>query len=213
MEVYGGILSPFVSRVVLTARHKGIKHKLSVPAGGIKSPEFLKINPLGKMPAIKDGATTLFESAVIVEYLEAKYKKKRLLPANAAEAAKARTIAAVFAEYIQSPTLALFRHLDPTKRDQAVVDAKIAEINKGLDVAEKLLSGKRWAAGAKFGYADVFAVPAIFFLNALVPMVGVANPIGKRKKLAKYAAAVKKDKMTGTVLNEMAEGLKAFAAR
>ena len=210
MEVYGGILSPYVSRVILTARHKGIKHKLTMPEGGIKSPEYLKINPLGKIPAIKDGSTILFESAVIVDYLDAKYKTKRLLPANAAEAAKVRMIAAVFAEYVQAPMLALFRHLDPTKRDQAVVDAKLAEIAKGLDVAEKLLSGKSWAAGAKFGFADVFAVPAMFFINAMMPGFGIADPIGGRKKLAKYYKVIQKDKMTGPVLGEMGEALKNF---
>ena len=210
MDIYGGILSPYVARVVLTARHKGIKHKVIMPEGGLKSPEFLKLNPLGKIPTIKDGANVLFESSVIVDYLEAKYKKNRIVPAKASDVAKARLLAAVFAEYIQTPTLALFRQMDPTKRDQAIVDAKVAEVNKGLDVAEKLLSGKKYAAGAKFSIADVYAVPALFFLHALLPRVGVADPIGGRKKLAKYAAAVKKDKLCGGVMGEMGEALKSF---
>ena len=78
MDVYGGILSPYVARVILTARHKGIKHKLKMPTGGLKSPEFLALNPMGKIPTIKDGSTVLYESSVIVDYLEAKYKKKRI---------------------------------------------------------------------------------------------------------------------------------------
>lgn len=210
MDVYGGILSPYVARVILTARHKGIKHKLIMPEGGLKSPEFLKLNPLGKIPTIKDGATVLYESSVIVDYLDAKYKKNRIVPAKASDGAKARLLAAVFAEYIQAPTLALFRQRDPAKRDQAVVDGKIAEVNKGLDVAEKLLAGKKWAAGAKLSIADVYAVPALFFLGALLPAFGVNDPIGGRKKLAKYLAAVKKDKLTSKVLGEMGEALKSF---
>lgn len=210
MDVYGGILSPYVARVIITARHKGIKHKLIMPQGGLKSPEFLKLNPLGKIPTIKDGATVLFESGVIVDYLDAKYKKNRIVPAKASDAAKARLLAAVFAEYIQAPTLALFGQRDPAKRNQAVVDGKIAEVNKGLDVAEKMMAGKKWAAGAKLSIADVYAVPALFFLGALLPAFGVTDAIGGRKKLAKYAAAVKKDKLTSAVLGEMAEALKSF---
>ena len=139
MDVYGGILSPYVARVILTARHKGIKHKLKMPTGGLKSPEFLALNPMGKIPTIKDGSTVLYESSVIVDYLEAKYKKKRIIPASAKDAAKARLIATVFSEYVQGPTLALFRQRDPAKRDQKIVEEKLAEINRGLDVVEKLL--------------------------------------------------------------------------
>ncbi|MBL8643625.1 MAG: glutathione S-transferase N-terminal domain-containing protein, partial [Rhodospirillaceae bacterium] len=113
MDVYGGILSPYVARVVLTARHKGIKHKLKMPEGGLKSPAYLALNPLGKMPALKDGATVLYESAVIVDYLDAKFKKKRIVPAAAKDAAKARLLATVFAEYVQAPTMVLLRQRNP----------------------------------------------------------------------------------------------------
>ena len=210
MDVYGGILSPYVARVIMTARHKGIKHKLIMPEGGLKAPQFLAMNPLGKIPTIKDGATVLFESSVIVDYLDAKYKKNRIVPAKASDGAKARLLAAVFAEYIQTPTLALFRQRDPKTRDQKIVDGKIAEVAKGLDVAEKLLSGKKFAAGAKLTIADIYAVPCLFFLHALLPAFGVNDPIGGRKKLAKYAAGMKKDKLASGILAEMAEGMKSF---
>ncbi|MDX2143053.1 MAG: glutathione S-transferase family protein [Rhodospirillaceae bacterium] len=210
MEVYGGILSPYVARVILTARHKGVKHKLTMPPGGLKTPEYLALNPLGKIPTIKDGSTVLYESSVIVDYLDAKYKKKRIVPASAKDAARARLIATVFAEYVQAPTLALFRQRDPATRDQKVVEEKLAEIGRGLDVIEKLLSGKTWAAGAKFTIADVYAVPCWFFVQAMLPQFGVAAPAGGRKKLAKYIAKIQKDKLTATIMNEMGEAMKSF---
>lgn len=210
MDVYGMILSPYVARVVLTARHKGIKHKLKMPSGGLKSPEYMALNPLGKIPTIKDGATVLYESSVIVDYLDAKYKKKRIIPASAKEAARARLLATIFAEYVQAPTLALMRQSDPATRDQKVVEEKLAEVKRGLDVVEKMLSGKTWAAGSKFTIADVYAVPCWFFMSALLPNFGMADPTGGRKKLGKYAAKLKKEKLTSTVLAEMAEGMKNF---
>jgi len=210
MDVYGQILSPYVARVILTARHKGIKHKIKMPEGGLKSPAYLALNPLGKIPTIKDGATTLYESSVIIDYLDAKYKKKRIIPAGAKDAAKARLLAMVFAEYVQVPTLSLFRQRDPATRDQKIVEEKLAEVNRGLDVIEKLLSGKTWAASAKFTIADVYAVPCWFFITAMLPQFGLTDPIGKRKKLRKYITKLEKDKLTSGVLQEMGEGLKSF---
>jgi glutathione S-transferase len=210
MDVYGGILSPYVARVILTARHKGLKHKLIMPQGGLKTPEYLALNPLGKIPTLKDGSTVLYESAVIVDYLDAKYKKKRIVPASAKDAAKARLIATVFAEYVQAPTLALFRQRDPATRDQKIVEEKLADVGRGLDVIEKLLSGKAWAAGAKFTIADAFAVPCWFFVEAMLPQFGLADATAGRKKLGKYIAKIKKDKLTSAVLNEMGEAMKNF---
>jgi glutathione S-transferase len=210
MDVYGGILSPYVARVILTARHKGIKHKLKYPDGGLRSPAYLAMNPLGKIPTMKDGSTILYESSVIVDYLDAKYKAKRIVPASAKDAAKARLLATVFAEYVQGPTLALFRQRDPATRDQKVVEEKLAEVSRGLDVVEKLLSGKTWAAGAKFTIADIYAVPCYFFMSALLPQFGMPDPTGGRKKLRKYVAKITKDKLTATVLAEMGEAMKNF---
>jgi glutathione S-transferase len=210
MDVYGGILSPYVARVVLTARHKGIKYKLKMPEGGLKSAAYLAMNPLGKMPTIKDGGATLYESSVIVDYLDAKYKKKRVIPASAKDAAKARLLATVFAEYVQVPTMALLRQRNPATRDQKVIEEKLAEIGRALDVVEKLLSGKTWAAGAKFSVADIYAVPCWFFVMTLVPQFGQPDVIGGRKKLGKYIAKITKDKMTSALLAEMGEAMKNF---
>ncbi len=210
MDVYGAILSPYVARVVLTARHKGIKHKLKMLEGGIKSPAYLAMNPLGKMPVIKDAGTTLFESSVIIDYLDAKYKKKRIIPSTAKDAAKARLLATIFAEYVQVPTMALLRQRDPATRDQKVIEEKIAEINRGLDVVEKQLSGKGWACGTKLSVADVYAVPCWFFVNAILPQFGVIDPTGGRKKLGKYVAKLNKEKLTSGLLGEMGEAMKNF---
>ena len=213
MDIFGVMYSPFTARVVLAARHKGIKHKLSMPKDGTKTPAYLKLNPLGKAPVMKDGATVLFESGVIVEYLDAKYKKKRIVPTNPKAMAQARLIAALFAEYVQPHIFALWGQADPAKRDQALVDGKLAEINKGLDIIEGRLKAAPYAAGDKFTIADCYAVPVLFWLDALLTPVGVADPLGGRKKLKKYAAKVRKDKLIGGVLAEMAEGLKQMQNR
>ena len=209
MELYGRIYSPYMARVVIAARHKKIKHKIVEPEGGNKSPAFLKMNPLGKMPVMKDGKTILFESAVILEYVDAKFKKNRLVPAAAKAGAQVRLISAMFAEYVQPAIFALFGQRDPAKRDMAVVEAKKAELDRMLDVVEGLLLAKPYAAGSKLSHADCYAVPALLFLHVIARILGFEKPLGDRKKLSRYMAKVRKDKLLNGVFTEMEQGLKA----
>tara|TARA_R110000868_G_scaffold85324_1_gene240145 strand:- start:547 stop:1191 length:645 start_codon:yes stop_codon:yes gene_type:complete len=210
MDIYGSILSPFAARVVLAARYKGIPHKLLLPKGGIKSPAFLKMNPMGKMPTIKDGPTVLFESGVILEYMNAKYKKKPIVPAAVKAAAQARLIGAIFAEYVQPAMFGLFAQTDPAKRDQKVVDEKLAALTQALDAAEKLMVAKPFAAGARFTIADCYVAPALFFLHAIIPQVSSEPVLGKRPKLKRYYAKAQKQKLLGGVMDEMGEAMKAY---
>lgn len=215
MIIYGSIFSPYCARVALAARFKGIKHKFEAPVGGgYKSPEFLKMNPLGKVPTLKDGKTVVFESAVIVDYMDAKKKTKGLVPKAAKAAAEARMVAAVVGDYVHGAVGKLFAHMGAldgsSPRDQKAIDAVIGELNKYLDIAEQVIAAKPYAAGAKFTVADVFALPSLAFMNLFVPLFGVANPIGGRKKLARYMAKARKDKLMGGVMKDMEDGFRAW---
>src|SRR4051812_17104649 len=126
MEIFGSILSPFVARVVMMARHKGLSYTLTMPKDGLKSPDFLKLSPFGRMPAIRDGKTVLYESGVILDYLDAKHKKKRIVPAAPNAAAHVRLIAAICSEYLQPTCFSLFAQIKPATRDQKIVDEKMA---------------------------------------------------------------------------------------
>jgi len=210
MDIYGVMFSPFTARAVLAARLKGIKHKVSMPKDGNKSESFLKMNPLGKMPVLKDGSLAVFESMVIVEYLEAKTKKKRLLPAAAKAAVKIRQIGSLFTDYVQPAVSGLWAQLDPAKRDGALVDAKVADVVRYLDIVEKMIPAKAYIAGAKPTMADCYAVPSLFYVSTFLPRFGVSDPLAGRKKLGKYLARAKKDKILGKVLTEMAEGFQGW---
>jgi glutathione S-transferase len=210
MDIYGAIFSPYCARVALTARFKGVKLNFKpTPGGGYKSPEYLKLNPLGKVPALKDGKTVIYESGVIVEYLEAKHKKKPVVPKNAKVAAEARMIAAVTGEYVHGAVSKLFALMGPAP-DKTAVDAVFVEIDKYLDIAEKVMAAKPFAAGAKFTIADVYALPALQFASMFMPVFGAKKPLGARKKLNAYMAKAKKHKIMGGVIKDMEEGFRAW---
>ena len=211
MKIYGAILSPFVCRVLLALRYKGIDHEVVMPEGGTKTPEYLVINPLAKVPAMKDGAVVLPESSVIVEYIDAKYPKKKIIPGSPKAAAHARLIATICELYVQNPTTALFRQRDPKTRDKAVIKEKLAELEKGLTVLGGYMADSGpWAMGKKFTVADCYALPALFIVQLVIPGFGVKNPLATHKKVKKYWNALKRDPVTKKTIKEMDTMAKQF---
>src|SRR5262245_57237412 len=93
LRFFYGSGSPFAWRVHLALEEKGIEYEpvlLSFQGGDLKKPEYLAISPHGKVPAIVDGGTSLYESQVILEYLEERYPAKPLLPPDLAARALVR---------------------------------------------------------------------------------------------------------------------------
>ncbi len=212
MKIYGAILSPFVCRVLMALRHKGIKHEVEMPADGLKTPEFLKLNPIGKIPVMKDGATILPESGVIVEYIDTKFPKKKIIPGTAKAAGLARLIATISELYVQNVVTDLFRQRDPKTRDKKVVKEKLEELQKGLGILNQYMadSGGPWAVGKKFTIADCYALPALFFVLLMAPAFKIKDPLAKHKAVKKYWNALKRDAMTKQVIKEMDAMAKQF---
>jgi glutathione S-transferase len=89
MILYGAPVSPFVRKVLVFAAHKGLDLEL-VPVGlGDPNPDFLACSPFRKMPALRDGDFSISDSSAIVAYLEAKHPDPALIPADAANRARA----------------------------------------------------------------------------------------------------------------------------
>jgi len=90
MIIYGAVISPYVRKVHVAAREKGIDYTV-VPAGpGSQDPGFLAASPFAKIPAIRDGDFTLADSSAIVAWMDAHWPTPALIPAEAE--ARGRTI-------------------------------------------------------------------------------------------------------------------------
>lgn len=208
ITVFGAVLSPYVARVLLACSYKGIAVEATLPKDGIKSPAYLKLNPLGKIPTIKDGATVLYESTVIVDYLESKYKKKKLLPANPKAMAQVRLIATVTAEYVQGPGLKFFRFKRANQNNPADIDAARADLDKGLDVLEKLVARKKYIAGPAPSMADCYVIPALFFAHNAPAFFGIKNAVTSRPKLRAYWERIQTDKVAAPLIKAMMDRMK-----
>ena len=194
MHIYGSPLSPFVARVILACTHKGLDFTIAMPEGGLKTPEYLALNPFGKIPTVKDGSTVLFESGVILPYLDDKYpKKKKVIPASPAAAGKANLIARICDLYVQEPALDLFRQVvGRAPKNKAAANKALADMEAALDILNGYISPGPCATGKSFTIADCYVIPALLFATSVGPLFGLKDPLKGRPNVKKYLAAIKK---------------------
>lgn len=203
LTIYGRIISPFVASCVLVAQVKGLSYELLMPKGGIKSPAYYKLNPFAKVPVLKDGKTALYESSVILDYLDAKSKNKKLVPAAANAVGKTRLVGAVADEYVIWPAIKIVQHKRGTAKESVDIDAALEDLEKGLNTLEHVLVKSKFAAGERLSMADCVVAPILLFTTAAADWYGIKDVIGKRPKLKKYWAGIQKHKLTGPVLKDM----------
>ncbi len=97
LKFYYGSGSPFSWNVWLILEHKHIPYEfklMSLQNGDLKKPDFLAINPRGKVPVLIDDDFIIWESSIIAEYLEERYPDQPVLPLDPKKRAIARRIAA-----------------------------------------------------------------------------------------------------------------------
>ena len=90
ITLHGTSGSPFVRKVQTVLALKGLPYEQIQQMPFTGDQEYLKISPLGKIPALQDGDFTLCDSSVICEYLEDAYPETRVYPENPIKRAKAR---------------------------------------------------------------------------------------------------------------------------
>jgi glutathione S-transferase len=209
MKLYNANLSPFASRCRLQIYAKGIDVPVVDPPAALGTPEYKRVNPTGKVPALDLDGRVIPESSVILEYLEERFPQKPLLPRDPAERARARLLARFGDVYLAQPMSALFGQLNPQTRNAAVVETELGNLAKAFDYLEAYIDGGPYAVGGALTLADCTLVPGFFFITRLLPMLGRANPLEKHPKLAAWWQAVQKDPSAARVLGEMSEAMAA----
>jgi glutathione S-transferase len=131
--------------------------RVNLLAGEHRSPEFLKINPAGKIPVLVDGDQVLTESVAIVLYLAEKYSRKGLLPASLNERAQVNRWLLFAATELEQPLWRISRHtaLYPEEhRLPGDVSLASGEFKDMASVLEKHMQGREFVAGDSVSVAD-----------------------------------------------------------
>jgi len=213
LKLYGSIASPYVARVVMYARLKGLQLPLEdPPGGGIKSPEYLQLSPIGKMPALDVHGQGLAESAIICEYLEGLYPDSPALPADPWERACSRLIARITDIYLAPAVSTLVRQLDPARRDTAVVAAAADSIDRVCSYLNHFMGRGPFCIGDVPTLGDCALSTSIRSLQLFRPAFsGLADPVGEGR-LARWWAAVGEHPVCAPVLDDYAAALTAMMA-
>jgi glutathione S-transferase/RNA polymerase-associated protein len=165
--VYEHPLSPYAQKVKIALAEKGIPFTVKLPdafgSGAVRDADFKQDNPRHEVPVLVDGDVHVFDSTVILEYLEDKWPTPPLLPKEPAERARVRMLEDMMDTQYEAINWGLleiegFKRATGALRDQLL--ARAAEQSARVQsVLERQLEGRTWFNGASFGWGDLAVVP------------------------------------------------------
>jgi len=158
-----------------------------------KTPEYLKLNPYGKVPVLTDDSTVLYESLIINEYLDEKYPDPPLMPKDPASRAKARILVdygmAHFDSAYQKLRVELMK--DPKEQSQPIIDGAKSDLKKLLQRFEDEIGEQPYLMG-DFSLVDADLIPRFTRLEGFGVLPDPALPrLGKYMERMKARPSVK----------------------
>lgn len=172
MKLYDDPECLFAQKVRIVLAEKELEYQrifVDLRAGEQRKPEFLKLNPYGKVPVLIDDEVTVYDSTIINEYLEDEYPHPALMPSDSGGRARVRMLE----DYCDNSFLpsAIFVQGE-IKKPEAEQDAERLqryrnELVRGLKRIDGTLAGKEYLVGGQASLADVGFVPALLLLPEL----------------------------------------------
>lgn len=174
MKLLGNDRSPYVRKVRLVLEEKRIPHDYVLAAPSDPAAGVAEINPLGKIPAlVRDDGRPLYDSPVIVEYLDSLGTGPKLIPEAFADRIEVKRWEAL-GDGIADATVAIshdFR-VPPAQRQSPEWHAKQQrKIDAGLAVMERDLGTRAFCHGNGFTLADIACGMALGYLTQALPKV------------------------------------------
>jgi len=173
MKLYDFLPCPFGQKVRIMLAEKGLSYELlevDLSQGEQRRPDFLRLNPFGRVPVLVDEDTTIYDSTIIGEYLEDEYPEPPLLPALTSSGLRAQArmwedladtsftvqVGQLMAEMGKNEGE---RDSNRVQRLQQSIDRLLAFLNHQLQSQEYLAS--------QFSVADIGFIPRILVLSEL----------------------------------------------
>ncbi len=171
-KLYHYCLSPFSRKVRLVLAEKKIEVQLIEERYWDERPDFLRLNPAGKVPVLKNDKLILADSNAICEYLEETNPTPAMMPANPEQRAEMRRLCAWFDDkFYREVTLNLLGERVQKKimgngyPDSKNVKTGSQKIKFHLDYMSWLLDNRRWLAGDQMTLADFSAAAHLSCLD------------------------------------------------
>lgn len=167
MKLIGSLTSPYVrkARIVLAEKKIEVEFVLDNPWNADTG--VAKLNPLGKVPVlVLDDDSTLFDSRVIVEYLDSVTPNNRLLPAAGRDRIRIKRWEALADGVLDAAVAAFLESRRPKKEQSAsVIERQREKIVRSLEMMSEELGEQPWCTGNAFSLADVAVGAALGYLD------------------------------------------------
>jgi len=190
IQLYDFKSSPNCQRVKVVLAEKNLPHDIvavDLRKQEQKTPEFLKLNPYGKVPVLVDDGTVVYESCIINEYLNEKYPTPPLLATHPGQRAKARILTDYGLAHLEGPYQKLRVELmkEAREQNQEVIDAAKSNLRKLLQHLEEALDDQPYLVG-DFSLADAALIPRFIRLEGFAVL-----PDANLPRLGQYLQRMK----------------------
>ena len=188
MKLIGSLTSPYVRkvRIVMAEKKLDFQHELEDVWANDK---IMTSNPLGKVPClVLPGGEAIFDSRVIVEYLDTRSPVSRLIPESSRERIEVRTWEALADGILDAAILARLEQTWPGRsaeqRSQAWVDRQLHKVSASLAAISTGLADKPWCLGIHLSLADIAVGCALGYIDFRFPQIEWRGPHPNLAKLA-----------------------------
>lgn len=169
MKLLYSVTSPYARKVRIVAAEKKLELDVVTSDPWVVNPELIAANPLGKVPAlITDDGWSLFDSRVIVEYLDGLSPVHRLIPDNSRDRIAVKRWEALADGMLDAALTARLESMRPDQNESSAkqiarqrekIAASLAEMERGLDQSEycvgKAITLADIAVGCSLGYLNL----------------------------------------------------------
>lgn len=175
MKLLGSLTSPYVRKVRIVMAEKKLDFQLELEdVWG--SDHILESNPLGKVPClVMEGGEALFDSRVIVEYIDTLSPVGKLMPERGRDRAEVRTWEALADGVLDAAILARLEQTwagrSEGERSQAWIDRQLSRVDASVAAMSRGLAAKAWCTGIHMSLADIAVGCALGYLDFRFPMI------------------------------------------
>ena len=169
MKLIGSLTSPYVRKVRIVMAEKRLDYQFE-QEDVWSSDRIEHSNPLGKVPClVMEGGEAVFDSRVIVEYVDTLSPVGRLIPERGRERAEVRTWEALADGVLDAAILARLERTWAGRKDgersPAWVDRQLRKIHAALAAMGKGLGDKPFCSGVHFSLSDIAVGCALGYLD------------------------------------------------
>jgi len=159
MKLIGSLTSPYARKVRIVLAEKKIDYEFVIDSPWTPDSTVPNVNPLGKIPVlVLDDSTVIFDSRVIVEYIDSVAPNNKLMPESNRERAEVKRWGAVADGICDAAALIFLEKKRPQEQQSADwITRQHDKITRGIDYMAEQLGDGTWCMGTHFSLSDVGA--------------------------------------------------------